>query len=325
VTSRLRTAAVALGAGLSRNAIGLAISAAILAVSLYVLMRLLHGIDLARVAADVEAMPARDIAGALGFVGASYVTLTCYDLFALRSIGARHVPYRIAALTSFCSYAIGHNIGATVFSGGAIRYRIYAQFGLGVVDVAKICFLTGLTFWLGNITVLGWGMALFPEGPSNILVLPPDVVRIIGAVALLLLAAYVAWVSMAPRTLGRKGWSVGLPGGVSTLVQITIALADLGLSSLAMYSVMPTGEAYATVAVAFVASTLLGFASHTPGSLGVFDAAMLVALPWIGREELVAALVVFRLLYFMVPFALALATMACWEVALMFRKERKGG
>jgi glycosyltransferase 2 family protein len=57
----------------------------------------------------------------------------------------------------------------------------------------------------------------------------------------------------------------------------------------------------------------------------VFDAAMLVALPWIGREELVAALVVFRLLYFMVPFALALATMACWEVALMFRKERKGG
>jgi glycosyltransferase 2 family protein len=234
------------------------------------------------------------------------------------------VPYRIAALSSFTSYAIGHNIGATAFSGGAIRYRIYSQFRLGIVDVAKICFLTGLTFWLGNLVVLGSGMAYRPDGPSHILQLPPATVRVIGIAALVLLCAYVGWASRRPRALGIKNWTVVLPGGRSTLIQIGIGLADLGCSSLAMYSLMRTvgGEDFSTIAVAFVSATLLGFASHAPGSLGVFDAAMLVALPNIPKEELVAGLLVFRALYFMIPFCFALITMAIWEATLFFRRGR---
>ena len=61
------------------------------------------------------------------------------------------MPYRIAALASFTSYTIGHNLGATVFTGGVVRFRIYSAWGLGIVDVAKIAFVTGLTFWLGNV------------------------------------------------------------------------------------------------------------------------------------------------------------------------------
>jgi hypothetical protein len=235
------------------------------------------------------------------------------------------VPYRIAALASLTSYPIGHNIGATAFSGGAIRYRIYSQFGLGVIDVAKICFLTGLTFWLGNLAVLGSGMIYRADAPSHILRLQPATVQAIGIVALILLAAYVGWAGRRPRSFGRKGWRVALPSGWSTLVQIGIGIADLGCSSLAMYNLLPgaAGEGFFTVSVAFVSATLLGFASHAPGSLGVFDVAMLVALPDVNTEELVAGLLAFRALYFVVPFALALATMACWEVMLFFRRSRK--
>jgi uncharacterized membrane protein YbhN (UPF0104 family) len=108
-------------------------------------------------------------------------------------------------------------------------------------------------------------------------------------------------------------------------VQIGIGIADLSCSSLAMYNLLPgaAGEGFFTVAVAFVSATLMGFASHAPGSLGVFDAAMLVALPNVGTEELVAGLLAFRALYFVVPFALALATMACWEAMAFFRRNRK--
>ncbi len=77
------------------------------------------------------------------FVAAGYLTLTFYDLFALRTIGRFEVPYRIAALGSFTSYAIGHNVGASVFSGGAVRYRIYSAWGLSVIEVTKICFVAG--------------------------------------------------------------------------------------------------------------------------------------------------------------------------------------
>ena len=314
----------ALRVRLSWNWIGFALSATIVGISLYVLAHILKDIDIARVAANVRAMPASRIGWAVFFIAGAYGTLTCYDLFALRTLGANHVPYRIAALASFTSYAIGHNIGATAFSGGAIRYRIYSQFGLGVIDVAKICFLTGLTFWLGNLAVLGSGMAYRPDAPARILQLPPATVRVVGIAALVLLCAYVGWASRRPRAIGVKKWSVVLPGGLSTLIQIGIGLADLGCSSLAMYAVMPSegGAEFFTVATAFVAATLLGFASHAPGSLGVFDAAMLVALPAIPKEELVAGLLVFRALYFMIPFCLALATMACWEAMLLFRRGR---
>jgi glycosyltransferase 2 family protein len=308
----------------SWNWIGFALSATIVGISIYVLANILSDVDFARVAAHVRAMPASQIGRAVLFVACAYGTLTFYDFFAVRTIGANHVPYRIAALASFTSYAIGHNIGVTAVSGGAIRYRIYSQFGLGVLDVAKICFLTGLTFWLGNLAVLGSGMAYRPDVPGRILHVPTDIVRIIGIGALVLLCAYVSWASRRPRTIGMRNWSVLLPGGASTLIQIGIGLADLGCSALAMYSAIPSAieGKFPTVAIAFVSATLLGFASHAPGSLGVFDAAMLLALPEVPKEQLVAGLLVFRVLYFLVPFCFALITMACWESLLLLRRNR---
>src|ERR1044071_9341623 len=106
------------------------------------------------------------------FVAAAYFTLTFYDLFALRTIGRDDVPYRGAALASFTSYSVGHNVGASVFTGGAVRYRIYSTWNLDAAEVAKICFVAGLTFWLGNATVLGLGIAYAPEAATAIDRLP---------------------------------------------------------------------------------------------------------------------------------------------------------
>src|SRR4030095_7887815 len=124
-----------------------------------VLYRMLRGIEFSDVVCALKAPAPADVALAALFVAAGYFTLTFYDLFALRTIGANHVPYRIAALAGFTSYSVGHNVGATVFTGGAVRYRVYSAWGLGAFEVAKICFIAGLTFWLGNATVLGLGIA----------------------------------------------------------------------------------------------------------------------------------------------------------------------
>jgi uncharacterized membrane protein YbhN (UPF0104 family) len=320
---QLRGALAGLQARFGWNWIGFAFSATIVGISLYVLRSMLKDIDFASVAANIRAVPHANLMAAGFFVACAYVTLTGYDLFALRTIGASHVPYRIAALSSFTSYAIGHNIGATAFSGGAIRYRIYSQFGLGVIDVVKICFLTGLTFWLGNFAMLGTGMSIRPQAPSRILLLPPDVVRGLGIAALVALVGYAVWVWRRPRTLGFKKLRIAVPGLLSTLVQIGIGVADLSFSSLAMYNLVPADtDGLVSVATAFVSATLLGFASHAPGSLGVFEAAMLVALPQVGKEELVAGLLIFRMLYFLLPFTVALVTMACWEALLFYRRSR---
>jgi len=303
--------------------IGIVLGVAIVAVSIAVLVHLLRDIEVSEIVVALGQRDRKDLVLAAAFILLAYVTLTFYDLFALRTIGARHVPYRIAAMASFCSYAIGHNIGATTFSGGAIRYRIYSARALTLVDVAKICFVTGLTFWLGNLIVLGFGMAWVPQAASAIDRLPAVVNRGLGLAALAVVAAYVAWAWREPRSIGRDSWTLALPSGASTLVQLAIGVVDLSCCSLAMYMLMPDEPqvGFVTFAVVFVSATLLGFASHVPGSLGVFDAAMLVAFMHFDKEDMVAGLLLFRLLYFIVPFSLALTLMASREALTMLRGE----
>jgi uncharacterized membrane protein YbhN (UPF0104 family) len=245
----------------------------------------------------------------------AFFTLTFYDWFALRTIGRSYVPYRVAAMSAITSYSIGHNIGATVFTGGAIRFRIYSDWGLSAVDVAKICFISGLTFWLGNAFVLGIGMTLHPQAASSMDLLPPAINRLIALGLLAAIAAYVVWLAYGPRELGQNGWKVVLPSSRLTLLQIAIGVVDLGFCSLAVYILMPASPEidFLSLAVVFILSTLLGFASHAPGSIGVFDAAMLVALPQFGKEQLVATLLVFRLLYFVIPFGISITIMGSRE------------
>jgi glycosyltransferase 2 family protein len=207
-----------------------------------------------------------------------------------------------------------------VFTGGAIRFRIYSDYGLTAIDVAKICFLSGLTFWLGNLFVLGFGMAWHPWAASAMDLLPPAMNRLIAIGCLAGIAAYFIWLLMGDkrRELGQNGWKVVLPSARLTLLQILIGVVDLGFCALAMYLLMPMQPDidFVSLAVVFILATLLGFASHAPGSIGVFDAAMLVALPQFGREQLLATLVVFRILYFLIPFGISISIMGMRELWL---------
>jgi hypothetical protein len=302
--------------GLSR--LGLLLSLTIIAIAVVVLYRILRDIDPDELIDAIEATDWRTLTIAGLFVAGGYLTLTFYDLFALRTIGRSEVPYRVAALAGFSSYAVGHNVGASVFSGGAVRYRIYSAWGLSVIDVTKICFVAGLTFWLGNATVLGLGVLYSPQAARALDQLPLWSNRLLAFVILVLLAAYVAWVWVKPRVIGREGWQVTLPGGPLTLLQIVIGIVDLACCAAAMYMLVPDEPnlGFVTVAVIFVAATLLGFASHAPGGLGVFDAAMLVALWQFDKEDLLAGLLLFRLLYYIVPFVLSLTVLGTREILL---------
>src|SRR4029453_12650409 len=288
--------------------LGVLISITVIAVACYVLYHMLRGIDTDEVIDAIKSTEPRQIALAALFVAAGYFTLTFYDWFAVRAIGHGRIPYRVNALAAFTSYSIGHNVGASVFPGGAVRYRIYSAWGLNAIDVAKICFLAGLTFWLGNAAVLGLGIAYHPEAAASIDQLPVWFNRVAAFGILLGLVGYVAWVWVQQRGVGRGPWTVTLPGGPLTLLQIAIGIVDLGFCALAMYMLVPDPPPtdFVTISGIFVAATLLGFASHSPGGLGVFDAAMLVGLWQFDREDLLAGMLLFRVLYYITPFVFSL-------------------
>ncbi len=298
--------------------LGIALSLTIIIVAAVVLYRILRHIDPDELVDAIEATDWHTLIIAGLFVVAGYLTLTFYDLFALRTIGRTEIPYRVAALAGFTSYAVGHNVGASVFSGGAVRYRVYSSWGLSVIDVTKICFIAGLTFWLGNATVLGLGILYAPQAARALDQLPPWGNRLFALVLLAMLCAYVVWVWVKPRVIGRDGWQVTLPGGPLTLLQIAIGIVDLGCCAAAMYMLVPDEPnlGFVTVALIFVAATLLGFASHAPGGLGVFDATMMVALWQFDKEDLLAGLLLFRLLYYIIPFVISLVILGTREFLL---------
>ena len=289
------------------------------------LYHLLRGIDFGKVIAALEAQSGTRILIAGALVVAGYSNLILYDLFALHTIGKRNMPFRVIAFASFTSYTIGHSLGAATLTCGLVRFRVYSFWNLTVVDIAKIAFMTGMTFWLGNLFVLGGAVFYAPEALSVIDQLPPWINRLFGLSGLFAIACYLAWLMPRPRVVGRANWRIVLPDLRGTLLQIGIGTMDRCLASLSIFMLLPNSPSvgFITIVVVFVIATLLGTVSHAPGSLGVVEAAILIGLPQYPREELLATLLTFRVLDFFLPLMLATLMFALRELRLVARPAQR--
>ena len=300
---------------------GAVLSFAIGGGAIFALTHSLKNIDYDLVFVIVRDTQPSVIALALVMVTASYASITLYDWLALHTMGRKDVPYRIAALASFTSYPIAHGIGAVALISPVIRYRIYSRNGVGAMGVANICFLTGLTFWLGNMTALGFSLLYQPAAIGVIDHLPAWANRTLALILLAGVGGYLVWSWLHPRQIGRSQWLVKLPSGPLVLVQIVVGLLDLTAAAISMYVLLPAGVdiSFFRLIAVFIAATLLGFASHAPAGLGVFDATILIGLGDENREQLLAALLMFRFLYHLVPLSIALVLFGGVEAWRSFR------
>ena len=310
--------------GVGRSKISFAISLAIVAFAAALLYHLLRGIDLDKVVEAIKAQPNWKILLAGALVVAGYSNLVLYDVFALSTIGKRYMPWRVVAFASFTSYTIGHSLGAATFTCGLVRFRVYSFWGLTVIDIAKIAFMTGLTYWLGNAFSLGAGVFYAPHALSVYDHLPSSINRLLGLAALAAVGCYLFWLARGPRTVGRAKWKfkIRLPDARHTVLQIGIGSMDRLLASLSFFILLPDnpGIAFTNLFVIFVVATLLGTVSHTPGSLGVVEAALILGLPQFNREELLAAILTFRVLDFFLPLMLATIMFGLRELRLVARR-----
>jgi uncharacterized membrane protein YbhN (UPF0104 family) len=308
--------------GVGRSKYSFAISLAIVAVAAAILYHLLRGIEIGKVIEAIKAQPGWKILLAGALVVAGYSNLVLYDVFALHTIGRRYMPWRVVAFASFTSYTIGHSLGAATFTCGLVRFRIYSFWGLTVIDIAKIAFMTGLTYWLGNAFVLGAGVFHAPHALSVYDHLSSPINRLLGLGGLVAVGCYLLWLAQRPRTVGRANWKIVLPDVRRTLLQIGIGTMDRLLASLSFFIMLPDSPsiAFSTLLVIFVVATLLGTISHTPGSLGVVEAALILGLPQFNREELLAAILTFRVLDFFLPLMLATTMFGMRELRLVARR-----
>lgn len=297
--------------------IGAFASLLLFAAVLFVLHKLVEEVELDDVKVAISATPWRALWIALAATAASYVALTAYDWFGILHIKRRDVGYPIAALASFTGYALSYTIGFQLLVAGAVRYRIYAGAGLGAAEVAAITAISALTLWLGIFFTLALGLVTEAADVARLDGLAPSVNMALGIAILVALAAYLLWIGRRERAVTVEGYRLALPGVKSTGAQILIGLADLLGAAFALWVLLPPAAviAFPTFAALFVVGMTLGMLSHAPGGAGVIEATVLLALPHLPADTVLASLLLWRVVYYLIPFTLALALLGGSELA----------
>ncbi len=295
--------------------VGAGLSVALFGLSLFVLARVVARLNLSDLRAAVAATSAEQIVGASLLTALSYLALTGYDALAMRQLRLR-VPYRITAFGSFASYAISFMLGFPLITGGTVRYWIYSRAGLSAGKVATITVIAGFTFWTGMAALVAASLIFAAEGLSNIDFLTPALNRTLGLAIAAVIAGYFFWVGQARRRITVQGYKLEMPGVLATLGQMALSITDLCAAAGVLYVLLPPEISvdFPTFIGIYVFACMLGIASHVPGSLGVFEATMIRSIPGASEERIVAALFLYRLIYFVVPFVLALALLGADEI-----------
>lgn len=289
-------------------------TAALFVAGLWALAHLLGEVSAEDLRGQVRAVPLSHLGGALLATAVGYGAMACYDWTALRYIG-RVLPARTIALGGFLAYSIGNTIGLSALSGGAVRYRVYSVLGLGVGDIARISGFVALAYGTGA-TMVGLGaLILWPTALGNLLPLPPGLVRGL-AVAGFVIGNLLIWAPGFLRgrlRLGRRSIEAPAPGLMAT--QLVITLVEMLMGALVLRLLLPGAEiSFVPFLAVYLAASMAGILSHVPGGVGVFETLVIAALPGsVGAADAAAALLLYRLIYYILPFVLALALLALAE------------
>jgi uncharacterized membrane protein YbhN (UPF0104 family) len=269
----------------------------------------------------VAAIPLWHIAAASLLTVLNYIILIGYDWFAVRWVGVKDLSLRKIALASFTGYAFSYNFGATLF-GTSIRYRLYSSWGVSIRKILDLLVILGLTFWFGVFTLAGVVFIAVPfRVPKQLreLNLPFDGTFWVGVVLLSLAVAYVTISAFSAKLSKLVRWPLPLPPLKLTLYQIAIACGDLMVAAAVLHALLPPIEGgYLRILGVFMLAFVVAVLTHVPGGYGVFDALIIHFLPQGdgAGAQVVAALLVFRVIYYWVPLLIAGIMLGYHEVKL---------
>ena len=275
------------------------VAVAIIALASFLLYRTLSGYSLDEILASINAIPTNRLLFAGLFAAGSYFCLSWFDWLALRYVD-KPLPYRRVVLASFCSLSLGHNIGFAALSSGAIRYRFYSRWGLSPGDIARLIVFCGVTVGLGLITLAGVALLLRPDLAAQITGLASSAATIIGATCLALSAAYLLAAAFIRRKVTLKGWSLPMPEFKLAAAQIGIGSLNFACVAACLHQTLSAvGDVpYFAVAAAYVIANASALLTHVPGGLGVIESVVMYLLP---GGNIVGALVMFRVIYYLLP------------------------
>lgn len=284
-------------------------------VALFVLHHVLGQYRWRDILAHVHAIRTSHLLAALALTCSGYGLLTLYDVLGLRFAGAK-VPYPRVALISFMGYAIGHNVGLNTLSGGAIRYRAYSPLGLTAKQIGTVIAFGTVTFVMGASTLLG--ISLLSQAPlsASLLHIHTSLVVAVGCLLLAVVACYLWLACSRHESLRWRKIVIPVPSGPIAFAQIAVAGTDLLCAAGVLYVLLPPQAAigFAQFAGLYLLAISAGIVSNVPGGVGVFESVLLLIFRAVPADQLLGALLAYRIIYYFGPFAVALALLGSHEI-----------
>ncbi|HTH61887.1 MAG TPA: bifunctional lysylphosphatidylglycerol flippase/synthetase MprF [Paraburkholderia sp.] len=325
MSDRLSSRAALLAAALRRRADALrlrrlvapAIAVGICALLLVVLQHLSETVDYHSVIHQLLRLSPEQWIGALAATGISYLALIARDAVGLRDLGIR-VSRAALFVGATAGSALGNVTGFGALTGGAVRCRVYGGAGVTPVQVGRMTVFTGATLAIALALMTALGMVGAADTLAGLLRLPPVALRWIGGAVLVLGAALIAVCPANTREVqfGARHWMrFRVPARRDVVAQLLLAVVDVAGAGLALWAVMPHAQlGFIDFLTIYSAAMLLGLIGHTPGGIGVFEAAMVFALGGsVPTPQILAALLAYRAIYFGAPLALSAALLAAFE------------
>jgi uncharacterized membrane protein YbhN (UPF0104 family) len=297
--------------------IGAAASLGIFAASIAVLYHLIQEVSLADVETAFRKAGQDQLWLAALFTIVSYTLLAGYDALALRQLQVKISAFKVI-LASFTSYAISFTLGFPIVTAGTVRYWIYSSSHVSASKVISLTLIAGMTFILGMATVLGIGLVWQSDAIGHINQLAISINRMIGMAVLSGIFVYLVWAAAKRRHVKIHNFVIELPTIGVSAGQLFLGAADVCAAAAVLYVLLPErhGIAFETFAAVYAFASLLGVASNAPGGLGVFEATMLLAFQSLPKDGMIGALLLFRLCYYLAPFAVAVVALGLYEIVI---------
>jgi uncharacterized membrane protein YbhN (UPF0104 family) len=259
-------------------------------------------------------------AGALAIL--SHAIYSSFDLLGRRWTG-HELPVRQVVPITFVSYAFNLNMGSLV-GGFGFRYRLYSRYGLPNDVITRVLGLSLATNWLGYLWVGGALFALRVVTPPENWKMGAGALQLVGAG---MLAAGVAYVVLCATMPGRewsvRGHTVKLPPLKMALLQLVLSALNWSTMGFIIYTLLGQRIDYPTVLAVLLVAAVAGVLTHIPAGLGVLEAVFIALLAHrVPRDEILAALIAYRGLYYLLPLAIATAVYLTLEARARKAREQ---
>lgn len=290
-------------------------SVAIAGLALYVLYRTFQRISIADVIANIRAVPRERLMLAAACAAGAFAALAVYEVAVVRYV--KHCIGRAKpVITALIAFPLGHALGQTLLSGSALRYRMYSPAGFTAMEVGATVMLCGLPYVLAFGLLFDLALVFGADSLSPVFRVPSQWLFVLGCIGLAKDAAYLAFIRLRKAPIRLGGWAVNVPTLRMTALQLVVGMTDICLVASVLYLLLPdsAGIAFLPFVAVYLASIVAGVLSHVPAGLGVLESMLLLLLPQVPPEELLAAVLLYRVIYEVVPLVLALILWGVYEL-----------